>query len=772
MQNEPNSPPRRFRVALSFPGEKRTFVRSVAEHLALNLGSERVLYDEYYESEFARPDLDIYLQSLYHNDADLIAVFLCNDYERKEWPGLEWRAIRDLIKKRQASTVMPLRFDDTEVPGLFSIDGYVWIGERSPQTIADVIIRRLDNKHANPSSTLEDDRVRMNQNNPIVDVQSLSKEAHASINVHGDNNNSIANVGGNVTIGLGLREVEELLKSQARSLTESLISARESSSAEVVRKLEIELHVVQEKLKDTTKTLHERESSLSDALKVITVLESKLPTENLKNAREYLAAGNTSKAEVLLRQIVEIEGESLSDAYFILGRLAETRFDFDSALNYYRKAASGSRNWEYLIAAGKINFLAGNDVEASTWLNESLATAVHLNDAAKLSVSYNELGLVHERQEKFTLAEEEYNKALTFSIQAFGSHHREVAIRYSNLAGLLSKHSKEASDIYEKAIAITQELPEDDLFEQIVTSNYAGYFYNRGDNTKAEELFKKAINKTIEKTKNNEHILIAIALNGLGEIYIEQSRYMEAEDVLNRSLKLFINAVGPGSEDTANAYNNVAKLRRRQGLMSHCIELNKHALQIRERLFGQMHLSVANSLNNLANAYCETGNFELALNSANRARVIREALLGSTHTLLANTLNILGIIHLKTEKYSEAIDFFTRSIAIKEINLGGGHIQLFPAVNNLALAYLDEGRYNESEITAKRAQNITLEYYKSPTLEAATSFNTLGLIYAATHRSSEARQHFSKALEIARKFLPLSHPTIQKILASLSNLKY
>ena len=133
----------RFRIALSFPGEHRDFVEQVAARLADRVGSDRVLYDKYYEAEFARPDLDTYLQRLYHDESELIAVFLCADYERKDWCGLEWRAIRDLIKRRQASTVMPLRFDDTAIPGLFSTDGYVWIGGRSPQEIVDLILQRM-----------------------------------------------------------------------------------------------------------------------------------------------------------------------------------------------------------------------------------------------------------------------------------------------------------------------------------------------------------------------------------------------------------------------------------------------------------------------------------------------------------------------------------------------------------------------------------------------------------------------------------------------------
>jgi hypothetical protein len=134
---------KRFRIALSFPGERRAFVEQVAEHLGATIGRKHRLYDAWYEAEFARPDLDTDLQRLYHDESELIAVFLCADYERKEWCGLEWRAVRDLIKRRQGSAIMPLRFDDTEIPGLFSTDGYVWLGDgRDPREVADLILKR------------------------------------------------------------------------------------------------------------------------------------------------------------------------------------------------------------------------------------------------------------------------------------------------------------------------------------------------------------------------------------------------------------------------------------------------------------------------------------------------------------------------------------------------------------------------------------------------------------------------------------------------------
>ena len=103
---------KRFQVALSFAGEHRNFVAGVAEHLSRNLGQNRVFYDRYYEAELARPNLDTYLMDLYREHADLIAIFLCSNYTQKEWCGLEWRVVRDVLKSRRDSEIMPFKFDD------------------------------------------------------------------------------------------------------------------------------------------------------------------------------------------------------------------------------------------------------------------------------------------------------------------------------------------------------------------------------------------------------------------------------------------------------------------------------------------------------------------------------------------------------------------------------------------------------------------------------------------------------------------------------------
>lgn len=119
-------------------------VEKIAEALAARLGRDHILYDRWHSAEFARPNLGMYLPHLYHNESDLIVPFLSSHYNEKEWCGLEWRAIYDLLKGKQDERLMLLRLDDAEIAGLYSIDGFLPINGMSDEDVAAAILKRLD----------------------------------------------------------------------------------------------------------------------------------------------------------------------------------------------------------------------------------------------------------------------------------------------------------------------------------------------------------------------------------------------------------------------------------------------------------------------------------------------------------------------------------------------------------------------------------------------------------------------------------------------------
>lgn len=109
-----------------------------------SLGTDEIFYDHDYQAQLARPNVDIVLQDIYRKRSALVVVFLCKEYAQKQWCGLEWRAIRDIIKTRKDDQIMFVRFDDEPVDGVFSIDGYIDARTYGPENVAEFVLTRLN----------------------------------------------------------------------------------------------------------------------------------------------------------------------------------------------------------------------------------------------------------------------------------------------------------------------------------------------------------------------------------------------------------------------------------------------------------------------------------------------------------------------------------------------------------------------------------------------------------------------------------------------------
>jgi len=132
-----------FKVAVSFPGEKRDYVEETVNELAKIIGSKNIFYDKWYNAQLAGPDLDLKLQDIYKDKSDLVLLFFSKEYDSKTWCGIEWRAIRTIINQKQ-DKVMFLTFDFNEVSGTFNaVDGFINLEDHNPFELAKLVEEKL-----------------------------------------------------------------------------------------------------------------------------------------------------------------------------------------------------------------------------------------------------------------------------------------------------------------------------------------------------------------------------------------------------------------------------------------------------------------------------------------------------------------------------------------------------------------------------------------------------------------------------------------------------
>lgn len=128
-------------VALSYASEQRPYVDAVAKRL-MELGVS-CFYDGDRTVELWGKDLVEHLAQVYATQARFVVMFISREYLDKAWPTHERRNALAASITKQGEYILPVRFDDTEAPGLATSIKYVDARTVSPERLADLISEKV-----------------------------------------------------------------------------------------------------------------------------------------------------------------------------------------------------------------------------------------------------------------------------------------------------------------------------------------------------------------------------------------------------------------------------------------------------------------------------------------------------------------------------------------------------------------------------------------------------------------------------------------------------
>ena len=133
-----------YDVCLSFAGEDRRYVERAAT--ALRQRGVRVFYDQYERVELWGKDLYSHLDYVYRSAARYCVLFVSNAYGRKLWTNHERRSAQARAFSENKEYILPVRFDDTELPGLAPTVGYLALRQLKPEDLAARIVEKLGSR--------------------------------------------------------------------------------------------------------------------------------------------------------------------------------------------------------------------------------------------------------------------------------------------------------------------------------------------------------------------------------------------------------------------------------------------------------------------------------------------------------------------------------------------------------------------------------------------------------------------------------------------------
>ncbi len=131
----------KYDVCLSFAGEDRDYVEEVARHLT-ELGVSR-FYDTDEQADLWGKNLVEHLDQIYRKDSRFCVMFVSEAYARKMWTKHERQAAFDRALVSDTEYVLPVRFDNTEIPALRAGTGYLDLANRTPRELAVLIAQKV-----------------------------------------------------------------------------------------------------------------------------------------------------------------------------------------------------------------------------------------------------------------------------------------------------------------------------------------------------------------------------------------------------------------------------------------------------------------------------------------------------------------------------------------------------------------------------------------------------------------------------------------------------
>ncbi|MFS8102447.1 TIR domain-containing protein [Lentzea alba] len=130
-----------YDVCLSYSGEQRVYVQGIA--LLLRERGIRVFDDDFERADLWGKDLVEHLDHVYRNAAAYCVIFVSASYANSVWTRHERRSAQARALFEEREYILPVRFDDTVIPGLAPTISYVDLRSTTHEDLVDLVVRKV-----------------------------------------------------------------------------------------------------------------------------------------------------------------------------------------------------------------------------------------------------------------------------------------------------------------------------------------------------------------------------------------------------------------------------------------------------------------------------------------------------------------------------------------------------------------------------------------------------------------------------------------------------
>lgn len=458
--------------------------------------------------------------------------------------------------------------------------------------------------------------------------------------------------------------------------------------------------------------------------------------------------------------------EKLVRSLYVSGLQDYELGNYKEALKKLRKAMALSEGVKFnafersqgLLTLAETLRSLGHYEEAEKTFNESIKYANQAGFRKNITLSrvYNNLGVLYFENSDFPKAEAAWKESekISFDIKYLPTN---------NLARLYLKWGKlaEAEEYLAKAKKFaTGLLNNKDITQPYYYYNLATYNKLKGKFDEAEQNYKKAI-AGIQKLVTENHLYYTIVLMGLSELYIDQSRFEEAEKEIRTIVKTRENALGDENPLVAEAYVLLANVLADEGKYNEAREFAGKAIELNNNIFeGGDNLFVAKAKHAFANIRRQEGQYAEAEKLLNESLSTVKRILGADHLEVADIERDLASLKLDQSQYREAETLFQSASNTVESKTGPDHPKRAELALDLGNLYLREGLYDKAEVQFLKSLKLSKDVLGETSRATARSARKLGELYVKLGKSDDAISQLTAACNIDKSIFGEASPPV------------
>ncbi|MBL7187795.1 MAG: serine/threonine protein kinase [Phycisphaerae bacterium] len=335
-------------------------------------------------------------------------------------------------------------------------------------------------------------------------------------------------------------------------------------------------------------------------------------------------------------------------------------------------------------------------------------------------------------------AEPRLERAFQMRQELLGPGHPQTLTSANHLAFLRWDQGRyaRAAELAEKALSTSRHVLGDEHEITLDLVNALGCMYlDLGLYGDAEELF-------LEGLQMDRRALWMGA--NLGRVYQAQGRYQEAVSLHLEWFQRNDRSLDDEDSQAALQRSFLASVYIDQRRFLEAKEALQKVVSIQRGAVGDQHWHTLRSVNWLARAHMGLGEYSEADALLEEVLDARKLKLREDHPWTLETINDLGVLRREQNQYNKAEEFLTRACDSRKKELGADHPATLESAHELALLFMRRGDYDEAEDLLLEAVNGRLLKLGDDHPYTRESIKNLIELYEAWGKPKEAEQWRAK----------------------------